>query len=60
VSESTLTVEAEPTTVPAEIQDVRDTPLGRLAQQGAGDGLGRVLPGYDGERVSVAAFQSSI
>ena len=60
MSESTLTVEPEPATVPAGIQDVRDTPLGRLAQQDTGDGLGRVVPGYDGKQVSVAAFQSSI
>lgn len=56
----TLTVEPEPTTVPAVIQDVRDTPLGRLAQQGAGDGLERVVPGIGTLRIAACAFQSSI
>ena len=60
MSESTLTVEAEPKSVPAGIADVRDTPLGRLAQQDTGAGLERVLPGIDAKRVSCASFQSSI
>lgn len=41
-----------------EVKDVRATPLSRLAAQPVD--VSRFVPGYDAERVTVAAFQSSI
>ncbi len=60
--ESAMGTSAEAKSVqPAGVEDVRAVPLGRLAQEDRGtETLCRVLPGYDGKQVAVAAFQSSI